>query len=41
MYYMIHASDHDDASKLMSRAYAKVLDIKESPEQLDFLHLAD
>lgn len=40
MYYMIHASDHDDASKLMSRAYAKALDIKESPEQLDFLHLA-
>lgn len=40
MYYMIHASDHDDASKLMSRAYAKALDIKESQEQLDFLHLA-
>jgi hypothetical protein len=39
MYYMIHASDHDDASKLMSRAYAKALDIKESLEQMDFLEL--
>ena len=37
MYYMIHASDHDDAPLLMSRAYGKALDIKETPEQLDFL----
>jgi three-Cys-motif partner protein len=37
MYYMVHASDHDDASKLMSRAYAKALDIKESPEQVDWI----
>jgi len=37
MYYMIHASDHDDAPKLMSRAYGKALDIKETPEQLELL----
>jgi three-Cys-motif partner protein len=37
MYYMIHASDHDDASALMSRAYGKALDIKETAQQLDFL----
>lgn len=37
MYYMIHASDHDEAPKLMWRAYGKALDIKETPEQLDFL----
>lgn len=37
MYYMIHASDHDEAPVLMNRAYGKALDIKESSEQLDFL----
>jgi three-Cys-motif partner protein len=37
MYYMIHASDHDHAPTLMNRAYGKALDIKETPEQLDFL----
>lgn len=37
MYYMIHASDHDEASKLMNRAYGKALDIAEPPEQLEFL----
>lgn len=37
MYYMIHASDHSEAPKLMSRAYGKALDIKESLEQMDFL----
>src|SRR6266436_901480 len=37
MYYMIHASDHDEAPVLMSRAYAKALDIKETEQQLEFL----
>jgi three-Cys-motif partner protein len=37
MYYMIHASDHGEASGLMNRAYGKALDIKETEEQLDFL----
>lgn len=37
MYYMIHASDHDEAPALMSRAYGKALDIKETDEQLEFL----
>jgi len=37
MYYMIHASDHKEAPLLMNRAYGKALDIKETPEQLDFL----
>jgi three-Cys-motif partner protein len=37
MYYMIHASDHDAAPVLMSRAYGKALDIIEPPEQLGFL----
>lgn len=37
MYYMIHASDHDEAPTLMNRAYGKALDIKEPPEQLEFL----
>jgi three-Cys-motif partner protein len=37
MYYMIHASDHDEASKLMNRAYGKALDIKETHEQLEFM----
>ena len=38
MYYMIHASDHDEARVLMNRAYGKALDIKETAEQLDFLN---
>ena len=37
MYYMIHASDHDEASKLMNRAYGKALDVIEPPEQLELL----
>jgi three-Cys-motif partner protein len=37
MYYMIHASDHDEAPALMWRAYGKALDIKETAEQLEFL----
>lgn len=37
MYYMIHASDHNDATSLMWRAYGKALDIKETAEQLDML----
>jgi three-Cys-motif partner protein len=36
MYYMIHASDHDEAPLLMSRAYGKALDKKESPKQMEF-----
>ncbi len=32
-YHMIHASDHDDAPGLMSRAYRKAVDRKEPPEQ--------
>jgi len=34
MYYMIHATDHPEAPKLMSRAYRKVVKPKESHEQL-------
>ena len=37
MYYMIHASDHDEAPVLMNRAYGKALDIKETAEQLELL----
>jgi hypothetical protein len=37
MYYMIHASDHGEASVLMNRAYEKALDIKETGEQLEFI----
>lgn len=37
MYYMIHASDHTEAPGLMSRAYGKALDRKETPEQLVLL----
>ncbi len=37
MYYMIHASDHDEAPSLMNRAYGKALEIKETGEQLEFL----
>ena len=34
MYYMIHASDHPEAPKLMDRAYHKVVKPKESYTQL-------
>lgn len=34
MYYMIHATDHPEAPKLMSRAYRKIVSPRESPEQL-------
>jgi three-Cys-motif partner protein len=37
MYYMIHASDHDEAPKLMNRAYGKALDVKETSEQIDWI----
>jgi three-Cys-motif partner protein len=37
MYYMIHASDHDEAPTLMNRAYGKALEPTEAPDQLDFL----
>jgi len=37
MYYMIHASDHSEAPKLMERAYDKAILPKESVEQLEFL----
>lgn len=34
MYHMIHATDHNDAPKLMARAYVRALRIPEPPEQL-------
>lgn len=38
MYYMIHATDHPEAPKLMSRAYNSVVNpVDESPEQLGLL----
>lgn len=37
MYYMIHASDHDEAPKLMNRAYGKALDVKETEQQMDLI----
>ena len=37
MYYMIHASDHDEAPALMWRAYGKALEKKETDEQLELL----
>jgi three-Cys-motif partner protein len=37
MYYMIHASDHEEAPQLMNRAYGKALDIKETAKQLELL----
>lgn len=40
MYYMVHASDHDEAPLLMNRAYGKALDIKETDVQMDFLREA-
>lgn len=36
-YHMVHASDHPEAPKLMRRAYERALQIKEPPEQLDWL----
>ena len=40
MYYMVHASDHNEAPILMNRAYGKALDIKETDVQLEFLREA-
>jgi hypothetical protein len=34
MYYMIHATDHPEAPALMSRAYARAVQPKETVEQL-------
>jgi len=36
-YHMVHATDHPEAPKLMRRAYDRALQIKEPPEQLDWL----
>jgi three-Cys-motif partner protein len=36
MYYMIHATDHEEAPALMSRAYERAIQPKESPEQIFF-----
>lgn len=33
MYHMIHATDHDEAPKLMARAYSRALKRREKPEQ--------
>ena len=37
MYYMIHATDHEDAPKLMSRAYRSSVTSAEPVEQLELL----
>ncbi len=37
MYFMIHASDHEEATPLMYRAYNKALGTRETAEQLEFL----
>lgn len=37
MYYMIHATDHEEAPKLMSRAYRAAVTTAEPTEQLQFL----
>jgi hypothetical protein len=39
MYFMIHATDHEDAPNLMNRPYNTVLDVGEEFEQLklDFM----
>jgi hypothetical protein len=34
MYYMIHASDHPEGPRLMSRAYSKALGPMESPSEI-------
>jgi three-Cys-motif partner protein len=36
MYQMVHATDHPEAPHLMSRAYDKAIQPKETPEQLGF-----
>jgi three-Cys-motif partner protein len=36
MYFMIHATDYEDAPNLMNRAYNKALDVEETFEQLKF-----
>lgn len=36
MYYMIHATDHDEAPNLMQRAYNKAVEPKETQEQFVF-----
>lgn len=38
MYFMVHASDHPEAPKLMQRAYRKAVD---PPEDLDFIDLEE
>ncbi len=37
MYWMIHATDHDDAPKLMNRAYRQALNIKGRAVQVDLI----
>jgi three-Cys-motif partner protein len=37
MYYMIHATDHDEAPKLMNRAYHLAVQPKETPEQFKLI----
>lgn len=34
MYWMIHATDHEEAPKLMARAYGRAVDPPEEPDQL-------
>ena len=36
MYYMIHATDHDEAPKLMRRAYEQAIWTTKPAEQLGF-----
>jgi three-Cys-motif partner protein len=36
MYYMIHATDHDEAPKLMRRAYERAVRVTRPAEQLGF-----
>lgn len=37
MYYMIHATDHNEAPKLMERAYHNIVKPKETTQQLELL----
>lgn len=37
MYYMVHSTDHDEAPKLMERAYKKVTNRDESQMQIDWI----
>jgi hypothetical protein len=39
MYYMIHASDHPEAPKLMRRAYESAVKPKDQAEQLELWSL--